>query len=347
MGGSRWFAWSLDGIAKQQNVHIVTFDRPSSGGSTPCPLSNRVEWTFYAILAILKDLPSKPASFHVLSHSNGILYALHLLLHLPPEYKVLSWLMTSPYVPPWLSGNVPLSLARWIPPVATGQLGVLVSGVLRTFGPINSWPSWSTGFAKAGIAVSGGISGWVSGGGGTETAGSATSGSTTTEAPKDPPEMERARFVYRNAARPAHKRLYGRYYYSEECVRLVQQWTILEGADAYGPEALISFRVGEGGANWGWGTAEGELDDQSQLYERGFQSLRAKFGDSLTIKVYFGADDGLIPLKGRSYLKRLLGEQELLKEGDWFEIEEAGHDEILGLELVVDSILETVTGLSH
>ena len=321
MGGSRLFGWSLDGIAEQHKLNIVTYDRPSSGGSTACALAHRVEWSHYALLAILDALPTRPTTFSVLSHSNGLIYALYTLLHLPSHLSVKSWHLTSAYVAPWLSGSVPLTLARMLPAQATAQFGLLAGSILRTVGPIGNIGSWSAGFARA----SSGLSGLIA------SATEAPAG----DVPADTPERELARFKFRNAARPAHKRLYGRYYYSQACVDLASKFTLAEGTDALGPEALLSFRIG-GGDLWGWGGPEGNEEmagaELGTLYERGFEALGRRMaarGERIRIQVVFGAQDGLVPEQGRDYLRDLLVEKlALVAEDDWTEVDGAGHDEV-------------------
>ncbi|KAL8279886.1 hypothetical protein RQP46_007736 [Phenoliferia psychrophenolica] len=200
MGGHRLFAWSLDGIANQHHMNVVTFDRPSSGGSSACPLEHRVEWTHYAILAIIDSLPTKPTSFSISSHSNGIIYALYTLLHLPPHLDVKSWHLTSPYVAPWLSGSVPLTLARWLPPNVTAQFGLVVGTVLRT---LNSLPFLSSSLSQATST----LTSYISGSG---VVPSPTPSPSDSSPPTDTPELELARFKFRNSHRAAHRRLYGR-----------------------------------------------------------------------------------------------------------------------------------------
>lgn len=261
-------------------------------------------------------------------------------------------------MPPWLSGSLPLTVARWIPASVTANLGTVVGTVLKNVGPIGTW---SSGMARASLAVSGGISGWVGAGGalvfpqgeGGDVVGGASPGppAATAVRPDDPPAMELAKFRYRNAARPAHKRLFGRYYYSEKCAVLAQEFLLAEGTDAFGPEALLSFRIGDGGDRWGWGGPEGDEEregaEEALVYERGFEALKRRMDAAvpgtarLRLQVVWGMEDGLIPVKGREYLRTLVQTRlGLVKEEDWLEIEGAGHDEVTGLALVADAIFE-------
>lgn len=209
-GGHRLAASFLDGICDEHDIRLISLDRPSSGGSTPVPLSHRFAWTHEALLALFGKLSI--TRFSILSHSNGDLYTLYTLLHLPPELTVDSWVLSSPYVPPWLSGSIPLSIARYIPAGATGSLGTLLSGVMKA-------ESWSTGTASDLLAFSGGLSagltsvsagtGWGKGGG--------VAPPTAGEAKEEESELERGdsqerkfiQFALRQADKEEHCRVYG------------------------------------------------------------------------------------------------------------------------------------------
>ncbi|KAJ7027765.1 hypothetical protein C8F04DRAFT_1237915 [Mycena alexandri] len=85
LGGHRIIAALTEGIARAHNVQLLTLDKPGAGGSflgVPIPLAARTRWMHAALLAVLahEHIPR----FAVLSHSNGLFYALYTLLHLPP-----------------------------------------------------------------------------------------------------------------------------------------------------------------------------------------------------------------------------------------------------------------------
>ncbi|KAJ6599693.1 hypothetical protein DFH09DRAFT_625824 [Mycena vulgaris] len=91
----------IEGIARAHRVQIITLDKPGGGSSAsavPIPLSLRTRWMHAALLAVLSH--THTPRFAVLSHSNGLFYALYTLLHLPPTLTVTSWTLTGPFVPP-------------------------------------------------------------------------------------------------------------------------------------------------------------------------------------------------------------------------------------------------------
>jgi hypothetical protein len=72
----------------------------------------------------------------------------------------------------------------------------------------------------------------------------------------------------------------------------------------------------------------------------------------LQIRVVYGAADGLVPVRGRVWLKGVLEDVGLMKRGvqedadidadAWAEVPDAGHDDVLFLEEVVGGILRRV-----
>ena len=83
--------------------------------------------------------------------------------------------------------------------------------------------------------------------------------------------------------------------------------------------------------------------DLAMLYERGFSSLQKQMlagGTTMRLQVVWGDLDGLVPKQGREYLHHLLVTKlGMVDEQDWIEIEGVGHDEVMGLEYVADTIL--------
>ena len=114
-----------------------------------------------------------------------------------------------------------MTLARWLPPNLTSKFGLVVGTVLRTFGPITFS---SVGVNKVGSVVYSGLSGYV-GGGTSIDDGEASRGE------EDTPELELAKFKFRNSQRPAHRRLYGKYFYGKKCITLAQDFILAEGTD--------------------------------------------------------------------------------------------------------------------
>ncbi|KAJ7437940.1 hypothetical protein FB451DRAFT_1416520 [Mycena latifolia] len=87
LGGHRLIAAMIEGIALAHRVQILTLDKPSGsvhGIAIPC-----THWMHATLLAILVHLHI--ARFAVLSHSNGLFYALYVLLWISflPSFAVL------------------------------------------------------------------------------------------------------------------------------------------------------------------------------------------------------------------------------------------------------------------
>lgn len=347
-GGNRMAVCFLDGVSHEHDVRIISIDRPASGGSTPVPLSRRFQWTHEAVLALLAQ--EGVDTFSILSHSNGDLYTLYTLLHLPPHLTVLEWIASSPFVPPWLSGSIPLSIARWIPSQATGNLGALLSGIMKA-------ESWSTGTASGLLAFSGGLSsglanvsaglsqGWAKGGG-IEPEKEEEQAEEAALKRGDSQEKKFIQFALRQAEKEPHKKVFGGRYYPPEMFSIGLSWVLAEGLGSWGEEALMCLRKGDG-ASWGWGEGEeGEAADEQLLFERGFGALKMKLEEenlSTKMSVWYAADDGLVPTKGQNYLRDLLVERlQLVVEDDWHTIPDAGHDQTLSLDCMVIPLLRRV-----
>lgn len=84
----------------------VAIDRPGSGGTPACPLTERVETATKQTLSILEhlDLLNHP-NLSILAHSAGVLYSLALIPHLPVTARPVRLVLSSPWVPTHLSGG--------------------------------------------------------------------------------------------------------------------------------------------------------------------------------------------------------------------------------------------------
>lgn len=336
----------FDGLFASKGVRLLTIDRPSAGGSSPVPLPHRLAASHAAILAILAH--HNITQFHILAHSNGLVYSLYSILRLlpppdapPPVVRVLSWSLTSPWVPPWHSGSRALNAARWVPAYATGSLGGLVAGLQAVTATVNDWrpalPKTLAGWwAAPNLATA-------------SPSGSPTPSAPTAEPPADPardltPREDLDAWLERNAHRAPHYRGFGRASFPARASDVVSEWVAAEGLGAWGDEALLSLRKGEG-ARWGWGEdpATGE-EEEMALYERGFGALKAALearGEGMRVTVAFGEGDALIPPLGRAFLKQLLvDELELVRRRDWLEVEGAGHDDLLAREVAILPVVE-------
>ncbi|KAK4699863.1 hypothetical protein P7C70_g6392, partial [Phenoliferia sp. Uapishka_3] len=310
LGGHRLFGAMLHGIALDHSAHVITLDRPSCGGSTPVPLSQRVQWSHESILAIHAAL-SLPITFSLLSHSNGVIYALYTLLHLPPHLKVRRWDITSPWVPTFISHSIPFRAATFIPASATSKLGPIVSSLMKTFDPIGKALGWSSGLLPGRSKDS---------------------------------LNEREVYLRKNKDEPREKHTWGRKYFSQKTEDLGFSYVLAEGLDAMGLEALICLRKG-GGEEWGWGM-NGEEKDREGVMRRGFGELKAKLEleDARTeMCVFYGTDDGMVPAAGRKHMKEVLvDELGLVKVEDWVELKGVGHDVPLMLTVVMETIFTRV-----
>ncbi|KAJ7437943.1 hypothetical protein FB451DRAFT_1570491 [Mycena latifolia] len=91
LGGHRLIAAMIEGIAHAHSVQIVTLDKPgtdSSARGVALPLAACTRWMHTALLAVLAH--THIARFAALSHSNGLFYALYMLLHLSPALTATS-----------------------------------------------------------------------------------------------------------------------------------------------------------------------------------------------------------------------------------------------------------------
>lgn len=306
----------VDGLAKAHSIHVIAIDRPTSGGSTPVPLAQRVLWTHESLLAVHAAL-DLPPTFSILSHSNGIIYTLYTMLNLPPHLHVASWALSSPWVPPWISHSIPFGAARYIPAAATSNLGSLINTVFAIAGPIANLGSWSSGVVRGDLAST------------------------------DHPAKERAAFLVKNDAKPADKQQFGRKYFSQKTQDLGFLFAKAEGFDAMGIEALVCLRKGDG-EQWGWGM-DGEERDLNGLYRRGFKKLKESMaaGRPTRMRVWYGTSDGMVPTAGRKHLRRVLvDELALVKDEEWIEIKGAAHDDSMGLSCVMDAVFGDVANLA-
>ncbi|KAJ7154493.1 hypothetical protein C8R46DRAFT_1117514 [Mycena filopes] len=311
LGGHRLIAALTEGIAREHHVQLLTLDKPAGGRSSPTPLAARTRWMHAALLAVLAH--ERIPRFAALSHSNGIFYALYTLLHLPPTLTATSWALTGPFVPASISGAAGLRIAATLPAALPGALGSL----LQLVPPVARAMTWSGGFLGA--------------------------VSMATATPVGPQEREERK--------PAHKRQYMHRYVNEACRSAIMSRGMREGRVAMGQEALLCLHggapapggEGESEPNSVWGIGGGATD--ADVLRGAFARLAERYpDDALRMSVVYGADDGLVPAQGRTWLKGVLTTAGLLRrENDaWKEVEGAGHDDVLFLEAVVGEIFGRV-----
>ncbi|KAJ6489203.1 Alpha/Beta hydrolase protein [Mycena vitilis] len=312
LGGHHLMAALAEGIAREHHVQILTLDRPGCGGSSrgvPVPLASRTRWTHAAHLAVLAH--HDITRFALVSHSNGVFYALHTLLHLPPLLTVTSWSLTGPFVPPSISGSAILRLAAVLPaavPNALGDLMQLAPPVARTV-------SWSGGLLSASAGLLG------------------------------------AAAVHddeRELRRPPHRRRYLHRSVGVATREAIMARGMKEARQAMGQEALLCLHgsdivVGsdeERDSCWGVGAGATAAD----VLQGAFGRLADRYpGNALGMHIVYGAEDALVPTKGRQWLKDVLESAGLLQSEDaWREVPEAGHDDIMFLDEVMGTILGRV-----
>lgn len=318
------------------SIRVITLDRPGAGGSTPVPLSHRVVSSHSALLSVLAR--EQISTFSIMSHSNGVFYALYTALNLPSSLTLLSWHLSSPFVPPWLSGSMTLGLARYLPAQATASLGSIVSGFIQAQG-------WSSGTLGALTGASGALRGFLSASSTTANDAAAVP-SLQTGTPHSTPlsEREKQERKYVNFARRQRDKdpedvVFGGRFYTSEAVEIANSWIVAEGLDGFGEEALISLRKGEG-VRWGWEDQVGQ--EEEGLYERGFELLKTRELD-LEMHVVYGSDDFLIPTQGQDVLKRLLVDKlGLVQPNRWVVVPGAGHDDTLARDCVMVPLFRKV-----
>ncbi|KAJ7034633.1 hypothetical protein C8F04DRAFT_1183172 [Mycena alexandri] len=311
LGGHRMIAALTEGIARAHNVQLLTLDKPGAGGSSlgvPIPIAARTRWMHTALLAVLAH--EHITRFAVLSHSNGLFYALYTLLHLPPTLTATSWTLTGPFVPQSISGSAALRIAAALPAPLPNALGAL----LQLVPPLARAASWSGGLLSSSAGM--------------------------LSAPVGPAQRE--------ARKPPHKRGYVHRHVSEACRAAIVRRAMRESRVAMGQEALFTLHGGEavdgGGGErdsvWGIGGGATDMD----VLRGAFARLASRHPDgALRLRVVYGAADGLVPALGRTWLKGMLETAGLLHGADaWKEVPEAGHDDVLFLEEVVGAILGRV-----
>ncbi|KAJ7754204.1 hypothetical protein DFH07DRAFT_959901 [Mycena maculata] len=311
LGGHRLIAALIDGIARAHRVQILTLDKPHSGGSargTPLPLAARTRWMHAALLAVLAH--ERITRVALLSHSNGLFYALYTLLHLPPGLTATSWTISGPFVPQRISGALGLRLAAALPAPLPNALGSL----MQVIPPVARAASWGGGV----LSLSAGLL-------------SPAAAASTPDA--------------RERQKPAHQRGYMHRYATPRCRQEITRRMLAESRVAIGEEALFCLHGGDptsDGADSVWGIGPGATD--ADVLRGAFARLvELHPDDALRIRVVYGAADGLVPARGRAWLKGVLEALGLVREeGAWTEVPGAGHDDVLFLEEVVGKILGRV-----
>lgn len=253
--------------------------------------------------------------------------------------RATSWTLSAAWVPPWHSGSPLLTVARHIPAGLTTNLGPLVGAVESALGPLAGVFGWSSGVARNAWSFSSGLVG-----GGAEPSDSAESSATPSRGQLSP-EQQYLLDQRKDDKRPAHKKQYARRFYSSKAVDLGMKVVLREGLDGIGQEALLCLAKGDG-ANWGWGEGPEDVLGEDLRYERGFAALKRAWGANpgmapRRLRVFYGSSDFLVPTRGQDFLRRLLVDKlRLVEATDWTMIQDAGHDDIVGLTMFAEPMLD-------
>ncbi|KAJ7258389.1 hypothetical protein B0H12DRAFT_443260 [Mycena haematopus] len=355
LGGHRLITAMTEGIARAHKIQILTVDKPGAGSSActspsvKLPLSARTRWMHTALLTVLAHL--QITRFAVLSHSNGLFYALYTLLHLPPSLTVTTWTLSGPFVPHTISGSRALRLAAALPAPLPNALGALMQAVP----PVARVVSWSGGLLSM-------------------SAGLLSAARPTKEEEADKEENK-----------PPHERTYMHRSVNSACRAAIMRRAMDESREAIGQEALICLHGGDPAPSlasstaassptaapvdcvWGLGPGATSAD----ILQSAFARLADLHPDgALDMHVVYGVDDGLVPAKGRAWLRGVLEGAGLVpalgpgvpvlgpgdadaddaasEAGDynapWVEVPGAGHDDVLFLEAVVRPIMRRARG---
>ncbi|KAJ7636624.1 hypothetical protein FB45DRAFT_906964 [Roridomyces roridus] len=233
--------------------------------------------------ALLAVLTSEHrARFAIFSHSNGVFYSLYTLLHLPPTLTMTSWTLSAPFVPHKISGNIGLGIAAALPTALPNAFGSL----LQIVPPVARAANWSSGLL------------------------SAPSSSTQAES-----------IAALEARKSPHEREYMHRSVGSACRVEVMRRSLAESRVAIGQETLFCLHGSSStGGETVWGLGVGASD--AEVLRGAFSRLVERYpGDALSMRVVYGAADGLVPTKGRVWLKATLEELELLRdEQAWTEV---------------------------
>jgi hypothetical protein len=213
----------------------------------------------------------------------------------------------------------------------------LIGPVGWSYGIARDWVGWSAGLiASPGTAPVQAVAG-----GGIPNGTSSTS--TTPTPRKRTPKEQIESFETLQSLKPIEERTFGGRYFPSGLLDKGMKIAIEEGLEGMGVEAVMSLR-GKG-VEWKWLEEEGGVTEH-ELYERGFGRLKEKIvreNRDLKLRVWCAGEDGMIPKKGRDWFRELMVEKLcLVEEGNWKEVKKAGHDEILGLEYVIEDLLSNV-----
>lgn len=358
-GCSRLLGMLLEGVCRANNVSILAIDRPGSGGTPLCPLQDRIEISTQQAQSVLKalqlDRPGQPQLL-VVSHSAGWFYALALLETAPHFFakpgSATRCVFSSPFIPTSLSSSLTLSL---LPKSLVALSPKVLPVVSRGLG-------WSTGLGEDILNVSKGLVSWKD-------------ADIDPELTQKQQRQEREKLERKNREtrqRSKQKSPGARFHppYSSHLKHALNAWKQpnMRREDIprhpktnrplkSGGDLLFDYFLEEGSTT---GMTEDyllclgkapNLDNEALTrwmlrgLETSFQASMKVSGKPAELVVVWGADDFMIPRKGREYLDSVLRSSKIastIRYQQW-EMAEGGHDATLFSEEVMVDVLTFLT----
>ncbi|KAF8206000.1 hypothetical protein K438DRAFT_1817680 [Mycena galopus ATCC 62051] len=319
LGGHRLITAVTEGFARSHQVQMFTLDKPGAGSSSchgvDVPLSARTRWMHTALLAVLAHL--QISCFAILSHSNGIFYALYTLLHLPPSLTATSWTLSGPFVPQTISGSIALRAAAALPAPLPNALGTLLQAVPPVVQRANKEERQER---------------------------------------KPAHEREYIHRYVNSACQEAimrHAMEESRGSIGQEVLFILHGNDPVASTTSAAGSSPSNLPWGAAETDCVWGLGPGATS--ADILKGAFTRLAELYpDDALKMRVVYGADDGLVPVQGRvGLISAHSAESAGVEEGNaatpedaedvpWVEVPGVGHDDVLFLEQVVGRILERV-----
>ncbi|CAG8975835.1 hypothetical protein HYALB_00009415 [Hymenoscyphus albidus] len=308
MYGMRWIALLQHHIALKVGVRLVCVDRPSFGGSTPVPISERISTWLQTIPHLLSHL--KCSHVVPIAASAGIVFLLNTLYHMPfilPPKSPYSVIL-APWVHPKNSNAAMMSFvaSNWMPKALVEKHWDNVSGFVATK-------------LLPGFAASGGLMEGIAAAAGSNSSG--CPGSTKAKKQKQDHDDEMTSME-----------LYGMTCAQRnEVENLGLKYMFAENTSGANDEALLCLRKGKE-TDVGWGVCEDYVAFVPKLAEKWKKS--SGDGESaklkLRLQVYYAASDAMSGEGGRKFFEECWRED---KCGDAIEflgstVPDTSHDSI-------------------
>ncbi|GAC98507.1 hypothetical protein PHSY_006101 [Pseudozyma hubeiensis SY62] len=362
-GCSRLLGMLLEGICRAHQVSILAIDRPGSGGTSMCPLQDRLQIATQQAQSVLEALQLDQAGqpqIRLISHSAGWFYALSLLEAAPLYFArpgcATRCLFSSPFIPTSLSSSLTLSL---LPKSLVALAPKVLPVVSRSL-------SWSTGLGDDILNVSKGLVSWKD----TEVDPDLTQEQQRQEREKlESKDREiRRRSVVKNPRARFHPP------YSPHLKHGLNAWKQPDQSPKTTPRHPKTGRALKSGGDllFDYVIEEGSMAGMTEDYllclgkapgldnealanwmlaklESAFGAVAALSGAPAELVVLWGGADFMIPQKGRDYLDSVLKDprfSESITYQQW-EMAEGGHDATLFAEKVMVDVLDFLSCLDQ